>query len=379
MLKVLRLLFCLSVLLAACAAPSPVPAPSAVPSPVPTLTALSGPGVTVAPTAAPPTHSPVPPTAPPALTLRPQTESPTATPLPTTQAGAIEPANAARVQQLGELRKSFVISETLASAAYRGGPLTGLTATSLSPDGKQLAVATVPGIFLYDLATFKQIGFFNTGSGVVDQVFFLSDGHTLAAFSPHAEDENANQGVSLWDIDSGQLLRTMSLTPNVTRLGKLPLNMSLSPDGRTLAVGFVEGDITLVDVMTGQELPAWKGVDVRAASFVFSPDGRRLATMYGNTTIWDVATRRALLVPVKYGTAVGLYVHAAFSPDGRLVATDGDGDGVKVWDIDTGQMLRTLPGTISPNDNTASGPAFSPDGQPPRGADGPRKPFSSST
>ncbi len=372
--KVLRLMFGLAILLAACTAPLPTPAPNPTLRPESTLTALPEPSATLAPTAASPTLTAVVPTAlpsptlpaPPAPPTAPSTVSPT--PVPTVETGAIEPPNAARVQLIAELRKGFVITETVQSGAVGLTERRGFVAAALSADGKRLAVATVPGIFVYDLTTDKQVRFFNTGPGTVESLAFLSDGHTLAAFSPHEEDTSPNlntlnQSVSLWDLDSGQLVRTISLNPNMTRLGKYPLNIVFSPDAHTLAVGLVEGDITLVDLPTGQELPNWKGADVRAASFAFSPDGRLLATMYGNTTIWEAATRRALFVPVKYGTAVGLYVHAAFSPDGRLVATDGDGQGVKLWDIASGQLQRTLlPAGSSPAGNVYSSLAFSPDG-----------------
>ncbi len=370
MLKSLRFWLCLTVLLAGCAAPAPTAAPTdtAAVLPSPTLaptaastTSSSGtPTLTVAPTSAP---TPLPPT-----------ERPTATLPITPDASLIEPANAAQVQPVAELRKSFVLTETDTTCCYGGPPplpvVSGLTAASLSLDGKWLAVATVPGIFVYDLTTNQQRWFFNTGLGVVRDLNFLADGHHLAAFSPHQDDtpdpNTLNQTVSVWDLDHGQLERMISLDACFGRLGKYPMHTVFSPDGRTLAAGCIEGNLTLVDLLTGQERPYWKGADVRAASFVFSPDGRRLATMYGNTTIWDVSLRRALLVPVKYGTAVGLYVNAVFSPDGRLVATDGDGQGVKLWDVETGELVRTVPLPPSASRQIYDrypAPAFSPDGK----------------
>src|SRR3990172_1682848 len=298
-------LLILSLLLAACARPTPTASPTAVSRPPITLTPSPGPGATVSaitPTAVTSTAAPLVPTASPASTL-----APTPDPL------VIGLQNAARVQQIAELRRTFTISQT-AESDTEPGLIAGLTATNLSPDGQRLAVATASGIYLYDLTTFEQIRFFDTGPGVAFQVFFLADGRTLASFSPHLEGFDLNQTIQFWDIVSSQLIRTITLNPSLTRLGKASLNVALSPDLHTLAIGFVEGPITLLDINTGQESPSWKGADVRAARFIFSHDGRRLATMYGDTTIWDVATRRVLLNPVKYGTATGLYVNAAFSP-----------------------------------------------------------------
>jgi hypothetical protein len=110
------------------------------------------------------------------------------------EASVIEPANAAQVRPVAELRKGMVITETDMTCC-NGGPdipvVKGLTATRISPDGKWLAVATVPGIFMYDLTTNAERWFFNTGRGVVRSLYFLADGHTLAAFSPHENDNEA--------------------------------------------------------------------------------------------------------------------------------------------------------------------------------------------
>src|SRR5262249_4844677 len=71
--------------------------------------------------------------------------------------------------------------------------------------------------------------------------------------------------------------------------------------------------------------------------------------------IWDVATA-ADLHALKHGDMmVGTVV---FSPDGRWVIS-GDSESVKVWDANTGQLARTLPGQM----DAAQAMAMSPDGR----------------
>jgi WD40 repeat protein len=48
----------------------------------------------------------------------------------------------------------------------------------------------------------------------------------------------------------------------------------------------------------------------------------------------------------------------AFSPDGSLIASGGDDRVIKVWDVQTGECLRTLHG----HENWIQAIAFSPDG-----------------
>ena len=50
----------------------------------------------------------------------------------------------------------------------------------------------------------------------------------------------------------------------------------------------------------------------------------------------------------------------AFSPDGRRLATGGEENTVKIWDVQTGRELHTLRG----HNGDVYAVAFSPDGRP---------------
>jgi WD40 repeat protein len=92
----------------------------------------------------------------------------------------------------------------------------------------------------------------------------------------------------------------------------------------------------------------------------FSPDGRRLATggEKNSVKIWDVQTGEKLQTLA--GQHSGEVYALAFSPDedGRWVASAGEDSAVKVWDSHTGAFVRSFRG----HTGLVSSVAFSPDG-----------------
>lgn len=238
------------------------------------------------------------------------------------------------------------------------GHTDGVASVAFSPDGVLLASSSWDRMIkLWEVATGKEVRTLISvddagGRFLVSSVAFSPSSRLLAS--------DSRNRIKLWDVTTGQLLRTLAGHADLIN------SVAFSPDGRLLASGSRDDTIKLWEVATGQEVRTLSGHAGSVNSVAFSPDGRLLASGSSDTTIklWEVAT--GSLVRTLSGHIYGVN-SVAFSPDGQLLASGSSDQTLRLWNPVTGQELHVL---ISPGSGPESGHiesiesvAFSPDGR----------------
>ncbi len=153
------------------------------------------------------------------------------------------------------------------------------------------------------------------------------------------------------------ILPTVTLPAEVAHLSQF----ALSPKGDLLAVGTSVG-VLLLNATTWQETGRLSGGEwVSGVAFVPSPNGAdpqlAVATQLGTVEVWDPASGKLAATLKEPGASPGPLTALAASPDGRWLATGALDAKVRLWNLQTQKLARTL--------EYLSGPvmsvAFSPD------------------
>ena len=238
---------------------------------------------------------------------------------------------------------------------YRGRP----GAITFSPDGKILAAAntdrfggTDGTITLWEVATGRYIATLQGHTERIPAVAFSPDGATLATALKDGT-------LKLWAVKTGKHTSILR--------GRGGWSIAYSPDGTTLASGLANGTVALSKVETGRRFAILRGHSDRITSVAFSPDGTKLAagaagfdnSSHGVIKLWEFPPKAwTVLTGRNFKTFDGHTKgvrSVAFSPDSRILAS-GAADGVKLWEVSTGENIATL------QESSTSTVAFSSDG-----------------
>ena len=254
---------------------------------------------------------------------------------------------------------------------------------AFSPDGHQIAAGSVAAfgwpqnVQVWDLETGRGIRTLRGLTVPLTKTAFSADGRLLAAASK-------DWHVGIWDLAANRLIHVLEVTP-----GQFADNVALafSADGGQIA--FSGGhEASLWDVATGELIRTWALPEGLLDSMAFPEVGRLLLyreetfsgeggpfTQYRPDKYPRVCRLRNLLganplKPVVEFANCNLHVfHAECSPDGKYYVIDGNGDGegrvvrtARLYDGERGEFLGSLPMELPVNADE-SGMCFDPQGR----------------
>ncbi len=250
-----------------------------------------------------------------------------------------------------------------------------------STDGKIIAVPTSLGVFLFDAETLEptnslnEIGFNNAirsdlkfiarpgirgleiwevaTNKLVDRlpmaatkVQYAPDGKSVIVATSGAK-------IEVWSVEPKSKLATFQVGKNGTEIVK---DMSASRDGQRVAaiddIGWHDVSVWFVPsnsifrTITDSSLK-------HTESVALSPNGKLLAISHSGVKLWDIESGELLYTLKPQNTAT---FQVVFSPNGELVAAS-NWDSVMIWRVADGKLVRE----IKDAPRSISGFAFSPD------------------
>jgi len=260
----------------------------------------------------------------------------------------------------------------------------------ISPDGRFVVTASFDFTArLWDFGTQTELAVLDAHRGPVTGAVFAPDGK-------HAVTTSDDKTAIVWEVPSGKLVRRLE------GHGHKVMAAAVSPDGTRVATGSWDKTVRIWNLATGETVRAiehsapvndvafvnggawiaagdhdgkvgiWSIADGRPQGLLeghrqgitkmraFS-GGRRLLTASIDRTLrlWDVKTGRQISILMHGEDRNGQVYAADVSPDGRRALSAGRDGRLVEWNLDTGDVLKT----IQAHDKIVWAARFTPDGR----------------
>ena len=212
----------------------------------------------------------------------------------------------------GKLGERFTVESTTTNVNGKAqsmltlGPDPGTNTIEVTAPGIEPVIFNVVGVGTplsiagdYQTWSLPKGAIARLGKGTVDQVAFSPDGRYLAVIS--------SIGIWLYDVATSRELALLEHTKEAE-------SVAFSPDGTILAYGLRDGLIMFWDIATRRNVATLSGQEHGVYSITYASDGTMFASSGGSTVkLWDISTQTNIAT-LQGGGAI------AFSPDGTMLA-----------------------------------------------------------
>jgi len=241
-----------------------------------------------------------------------------------------------------------------------GGNFVALDSVSLQEEQRDGGRSELPlrlnGVDLYNVKQKRRIHL----DGPQNCIGFRADGEALYSLGCDGEalDPDPNYGSPVTRLDvyrlDGGLIKGIPLELE----GDFTVVSDLSLTRNQVALGSMDGMISLFELDTGRRVARWQAQDQPVYHLRFSPDGRWLASnQYAQSgsesrwgpeskvlKLWELGGEGDIGEPVVLEHPFRLVSIHEFSPDSKQIAYGGNDGTIILWDIASGRILQTLVG-----------------------------------
>ncbi|MBN2593009.1 MAG: protein kinase [Sedimentisphaerales bacterium] len=242
---------------------------------------------------------------------------------------------------------------------FTGPPSSGFWSAAISPDGRLCAVgggtsSIDAGVYVIDVNTGKIVQAYEGHSRMIRDVEFSPDGTRIVTTS-------FDGTAKVWLVSPAEFLSLEGHDQAVWAI-------DVSPDRQWLATGSLDQTAKIWNIESGSLLLTIP-VNFPVVSLAFCPDSSRLVTTAADATarVWQLGTEdvRVGRPSLTYKSLLTLAGHSntvmcvTYSPQGHWIATGSKDNTARIWDAQSGHLIKTLEG----HDGWVLDVAFSPDSE----------------
>jgi WD40 repeat protein len=242
-------------------------------------------------------------------------------------------------------------------SAITAPPRTGFNAVAVAPDGKTLVASGFDGAMVhFDIATSKELRKLPGEQRTTVSLALTHDGKKLYSRSM------STGVIREWDLAEAKELRQISSDPPKQLMGRAAagqVQVSVSPDGKTLALAGDGHVIQFIDLTTGKAMTATGGHRDTVIAVGYTADGKEVVTRGNDNQVrrWDAATGKEIGEAKSLPLPSPTYA-VAVSPAGDLMLVQRNpNQGLLLLDVASGKEVGNV---ASPKNDFMPGMLFAP-------------------